>query len=580
VVPAVLAAAAGLSLAGTGAAQASTFTVTNCSNSSTTAGTLPDEAAAAMAGTSGPDTIAFDATCHLITLASTIDISKSVIITGPGAASMAVSGGKAVQVFDITAGTVAISGLTIEDGLSDPSGGGIENAGVLTLTGTAVTGNATVGAAPNLGGGIFNTGTLTIANSAITDNNVNTSDDGGLTEGGGISSTGTLSITGSTIAGNNAGGGQSVGGGIYSSGTLRLTDSTIADNTADVDGDGDGGGIDNNGTLTVADSTITGDTAADLGGGIANTSTGGTLNIIASTVADNSAPSVGLGGGIFNEGTVNLAGSIVAGNTGSNGPNCYNATAWTSLGYNLTDDSTGAACGFSQASDVADSDPLLGKLAANGGPTQTMLPGPDSPAVGVIPPGTTVTIGSTTVSLCAHTDQRGVTSSSWAFCTIGAVEVADNPVLKATLASKYPETRYGWYRAPVTVSFTCAAAGSPLNGPCPAPVTVARSGSRQVVTESIYSRAGGAASVKVLVSLDSAAPKVTVTGVRNGATYATPGPAEIRCTATALSGLAGACKLTIKRTGTAITWTATATSKAGLTTTIKGRARLRRRSAA
>jgi hypothetical protein len=75
---------------------------------------------------------------------------------------------------------------------------------------------------------------------------------------------------------------------------------------------------------------------------------------------------------------------------------------------------------------------------------------------------------------------------------------------------------------------------------------------------------------------------VTVIGVKNKAVYTAPGPAKISCKASeTVSGLARRCTLTVHRTATAITWTATATSKAGLTTTVHGRATLthRRRSA-
>jgi hypothetical protein len=125
---ATVATAIGVSLAGPGVALASTLTVTNCSGSSTVAGSLPDEVASAAAG----DTIVFDTSCHLILLLGTISIGQNLTITGPGAATMAVSGDGA-PVISVTAGTVSISGLTIENGSGpsamDNSGGGISNDG-------------------------------------------------------------------------------------------------------------------------------------------------------------------------------------------------------------------------------------------------------------------------------------------------------------------------------------------------------------------------------------------------------------------------------------------------------------------
>lgn len=52
-------------------------------------------------------------------------------------------------------------------------------------------------------------------------------------------------------------------------------------------------------------------------------------------------------------------------------------------------------------------------------------------------------------------------------------------------------------------------------------------------------------------------------------------PAKITCTATETpSGLTGPCALTVHRTQTAITWTATATSNASVTATVTGKAHL------
>jgi hypothetical protein len=68
---------------------------------------------------------------------------------------------------------------------------------------------------------------------------------------------------------------------------------------------------------------------------------------------------------------------------------------------------------------------------------------------------------------------------------------------------------------------------------------------------------------------------ITVAGIKNGAAYDAPGPATITCTATEMiSGLAGPCTLRVTRRETAISWTATATSKAGVTASVAGQAGL------
>lgn len=81
------------------------------------------------------------------------------------------------------------------------------------------------------------------------------------------------------------------------------------------------------------------------------------------------------GGGISNAGAiVMLQNSIVAGSL--KGGNCYGAM--TSNGYNLSSDRT---CNFSNKGDLNSTNPKLGYLRNNGGPTQTMALPTGSPAI-------------------------------------------------------------------------------------------------------------------------------------------------------------------------------------------------------
>src|SRR5262249_29424471 len=69
-------------------------------------------------------------------------IDKDLTVAGPGASALTVSGNNASRVFRVTSGvTVAIAGLTIADGRvtgADVQGGGIYNAGRLTVTGSTL----------------------------------------------------------------------------------------------------------------------------------------------------------------------------------------------------------------------------------------------------------------------------------------------------------------------------------------------------------------------------------------------------------------------------------------------------------
>jgi len=191
---------------------------------------------------------------------------------------------------------------------------------------------------------------------------------GGAVQGGGIYNNGILTITNSTVSGNVAGGKiAAFGGGIYNGGTVMINKSTISSNSVGApffSFGSHGGGIYNLGTMTISNSTISGNAAYQLGvgGGIGND---GGLAINNSTISGNSAFH---GGGI--EGSATLQNSIVA--NSPKGGNCLGTM--TSKGYNLSSDNT---CNFHNSGDRNNTDPLLGALQNNGGPTQTqaLLPG-------------------------------------------------------------------------------------------------------------------------------------------------------------------------------------------------------------
>jgi hypothetical protein len=319
------------------------------------------------------------------TIDDNVNISSPITLTitqWPGQQIPAVLDGAGVGMpLSINVGsTIVLSRLTIRERV----GGGIYNCSAcnLTIHDSAIVNNA--------GGGIFN--------------------DGGL-----------LIVENSTVSSNTATGG---GGGVYNiQGTAQIIDSTISGNAA-----GYGSGIYNvsGASLAVIDSTISGNTSSSGGGGgIANVN-GASLTITASTIADNSAPP-GTGGGISNASTATIGATIVAeNNQGGNGQNCSGAL--TSVGYNLTNDSSGAGCGFSQSTDVTNANPYLDPLADNGGPTQTQLPSLTvppgvvaNPAVAVVPFGTTIN----GISFCPGIDQRSESrpQPGGTKCTIGAVEV-------------------------------------------------------------------------------------------------------------------------------------------------------------
>jgi len=300
---------------GANPAGAATLTVTNCNDSGS--GSLRQAVATANPG----DTINFapSPSCSLITLSSTIDVSKNLTIDGPGANALAVSGNHANTVIGITSANavVVISGLTIEDGFAvAASGGGIDNEGTLTVTNSTVSDN-TAGAS---GGGIWNgSDTLTVTNSTVSNNTSSTLNPGGYYtgQGGGIyNNAGTVAVTNSTVSNNSAGYG---GGGILSnSGTVTVTNSTVSSNSGGpFSSDGEGGGIlDYSGTVMVINSTLSYNASDGSGGGIWNQDM---LTVTNSTLSYNDSASRSPGGGIYNVGSLTVTNSTVSGNNAGGG---------------------------------------------------------------------------------------------------------------------------------------------------------------------------------------------------------------------------------------------------------------------
>src|SRR6202035_1564431 len=105
--------------------------------------------------------------------------------------------------------------------------------------------------------------------------------------------------------------------------------------------------------------------------------------------------------------------------------NCAGAGGdFTSLGYNLFDNS-GADCANNPgpaATDLLNTNPMLGSLANNGGPTETEAIHPGSPANDTANPG-----GTTCSTETNNVDQRGFPrpDGSEARCDIGAFEAQD-----------------------------------------------------------------------------------------------------------------------------------------------------------
>ena len=324
-----------------------------------------------------------------------LTIDHDLTLEGAGAGQTVIDGrnntGNSGSVVAVTA-TVEIAAVTIQGGHAAAYGGGIDNAGVLTLFGSTVVNNSTA----FIGGGIFNNSraTLRIENSAINSNRAAT---GSVLYGGGIYNSGAMTLTASAVSGNNAGGD---GGGVYNDGSsVTLIASTVSGNTAggaNTQTGRSGGGISTASGLTLINSTVSGNSATGSGGGIiaGGSDNAFTVALYNSTVSGNSAPNGGgIGAGTNSSIVTTIANSIVAGNTNpagaaASGPDCQGTL--TSQGYNLLGNNSGCtlinAAGAGAPGDQIGTpaqpiDPLLGPLQDNGGRTLTQALLPGSPAI-------------------------------------------------------------------------------------------------------------------------------------------------------------------------------------------------------
>jgi hypothetical protein len=319
------------------AAIADTITVINTNDSGT--GSLRQ----AIANASNGDTIEFDSALNgqTITLTSgELAIDKSLVISGPGANLLGTSRAQnaiAFRIFHVMPNhSVTIQGLTISNGLVqfDAGGGILNETSWLSLRDCRISGNVTQAS----GGGVCN-----------------------------CCSKSTLTIERCTLSDNVAG---DYGGAISNSGTLNITDSTLSGNT----GEFTGGAIINDGALTVSNSTVSGNSTQLHGGGIANIS--GQNTIVNSTLTGNSGTTAGA---IYNRlATLEMKNTVL--NAGNSGPNILNDVGTViSHGFNLSSDDAGGL--LIAPGDQTDTDPLLGTLQDNGGPTFTHAPLPGSPAI-------------------------------------------------------------------------------------------------------------------------------------------------------------------------------------------------------
>ena len=334
---------------------ANVITVTNTNDSG------PGSLRQALADVNDGDTINFAVTGTIGLTSGELLVDKAITISGPGAENFAVNGNAKSTVFHIApAQTVTISGLTITNGIASGNsvGGGIYNDhSTLTVNNSTISGNQ--------GGGIGNDGqrngaaTLQINNSRISSNS-----GGAISNYGAYVGYAAVQINSSSMTGNGGYGIFSVGcleshgcgqasvqvdsctlsannGGIFADpfSQLLVTNSTLSGNDIGVDN------YNNVSTTSISDCTF-------------NEASGDIANYTGFLTIRNTVLKVGPSGhSIFN---------VAPGNVGS-------------LGYNLSSDDGGGY--LNGPGDQINTNPMLGPLQDNGGPTLTHALLPGSPAI-------------------------------------------------------------------------------------------------------------------------------------------------------------------------------------------------------
>lgn len=397
-----------------------------------------------------------------------LDIRDDLTLTGKTAFDTVVDGNRLDRVFHIVNNPqVELSGITIyngaDRGIENAGGGGIRvDSGTLRISDLFIWGNDAGSFIANFGcgGGLFNdqggTVLLTGGLTWIANNSASYADE---SYGGGLCNQGQFrSEQGSVlwITGNRAQRGGGVhnnsadfaiansyisenialfGAGIYNSKggpNVKIEWSTISANNGllgsaagimlatglaerttirystiqDNFNVSSAGGIGfKSGELLLDNSTVSGNRANSVGGGVALYPPARWIST-ASTIAYNTALQ---GGGLYVGGattdTIIAEQTIFANNIGGN---CGgDESPVRSNNYNLD---SGSSCRLTGPNDLSNTDPLLGPLADNGGPTLTHALLAGSPAINAGP------------AKCSPLDQRGVIRPQGKACDIGAYE--------------------------------------------------------------------------------------------------------------------------------------------------------------
>ncbi|MBI4926457.1 MAG: choice-of-anchor D domain-containing protein [Anaerolineae bacterium] len=412
------------------------------------------------------------------TCASAITVTNANT-SGPGSLTQAVenlcAGGTITFDGDYT---IPIHGLIPAKSLTmDGSGHSVTiNGGLLINAGETIVLNDLALLGQGAGGGstlaIINRGTLTF-NRCTVSNYWWSIDPANLIAPGAIYNTGALTINQSTLSDNNT---SEWGGAIYNSGTVSITQSTLVRNQANYGG----GAIYNapSGALAIARSTLGQNHAAGIDGGAIYND--GTLSLVNSTVAENSAPNAG---GLYLNGSTALLNTLIAKNIPGQ---IFVAGSVSHTAGNLIDTGAGNS--------------LLANLGDYGGLTQTyaLLPG-------------SAAINAGALTFCDVIDQRGVVYVD--VCDIGAFE-SQGFSLTVESGNNQGTVINTAFTSPLVVAVTANHLGDPVDGG-KVTFTAPASGASASLSTSPVTISGGKASITATANGTTGVYQVTASA--NGA---------------------------------------------------------------
>jgi uncharacterized repeat protein (TIGR01451 family) len=493
------------------------------------------------------DAIALPAGRYVLSL-DELTVTTPIRIDGAAAPSTVIDAEGNGRAFSLgPEARLTASGMTITGSLPcgcEPGGGvAMADGSTLDLTDARLTRNQV----DTLGGAIANFGGRVNLTRVRVDHNL-----AGLGGGAIFQQQGELHAVDSRIEANSASAGGAIfaiafdgtiGPGGVVPGTLDVQGSTLSDNRSRSDGGAllivNAGGYEP--PLSIVDSTLSANSAGhDLaGGGGAISLQEGTLNLVADTFADNEVVESGAGpplGGTLaatDTSTVTMRDTILADGREAGAPgNCgidgAGGDPFDSQGNNLE---TGDSCSLVQASDKPETDPGLGPLADNGGPTPTHALLDGSPAIDA---------GSNDAGPAA--DQRGgmrppPTGSAGAARDIGAYEAHSLADLSVDAASAAPDPAA--VGQPLTYSLVVrnngpdAVSGVTLSDPLPAGATlVSAEGCTGAISCALGTLAPGAVRTLRVVVTPTAAGTLANTAAIGAAGIADPVAGNDSATAT------------------------------------------------